>query len=105
MGYGDIYPRTDLGRLVMFFCSLAGVVIISIMVVAVTNELEMDSLQSKAYTVIRKISIKEKMKNEAASVIGKASRLFLKIKKHKPIKVDNVFKLNKNILKFKTFRR
>lgn len=105
VGYGDIYPRTDLGRLVMFFCSLVGVVIISIMVVAVTNELEMSSLQSKAFTVIKKISIKEKMKHEAASVLGKAARLYLNIKKHRSIKAKNVYKLNRKILRFKKLRR
>lgn len=79
--------------------------ILSVMVVAVTNELEMDNLQSKAYTVIRKISIKDKMKKEAASVIGKAAKLYLSIKKNKSIKAENVFKLNRKILGFKSLRR
>lgn len=75
------------------------------MVVAVTNELEMSSLQSKAFTVIKKISIKEKMKVEAASVLGKAARLYLNIKKHRSIKAQNVYRLNRKILTFKNLRR
>lgn len=88
----------------MFACSLVGVVVISIMVVAVTNQLEMNSLQSKAYTVMRKISLKEKMKKEAAKCIGKASKLFLLIKNRRPIKVEKVFGLNRTIKKFKHYR-
>lgn len=89
----------------MFLCSLVGVIVISIMVVAVTNKLEMNSLQSKAYTVMRKVSMKEKMKDEAAKVIGKATRLYLNIKSSKAIKVQEVFSLNRRIMKFKNTRR
>lgn len=89
----------------MFLCSLVGVIVISIMVVAVTNQLEMNSLQSKAYTVIRKINLKEKMKKEAAGVIGKALKLYMSIKKEEPVKVENVFGLNRKISKFKNYRR
>lgn len=105
VGYGDIYPRTDLGRLAMFFCSLVGVVVISVMVVAVTNKLEMDTLEKKVYTVMTKISLKEKMINKAAKVIGKAGRLYLNIKNRKEVDVHRVFELSRCILGFKRSRR
>lgn len=82
VGYGDIYPRTYIGRFIMFLCSMFGVVIVSFVVVTVRNELEMTTLESKAYTVIKKIEIKNKMKHEAATIIGKAAKLYLQVKKN-----------------------
>jgi hypothetical protein len=37
VGYGDIYPRTTFGRGIMIFCSMYGVIVVSLMVVTVTN--------------------------------------------------------------------
>lgn len=75
------------------------------MVVAVTNELEMTSLQAKAFTVINKTEAKIKMKKEAAKVIGKSARLFLKLKNKDKIKSKEVFELDKIIGNFKIKRR
>lgn len=105
VGYGDIYPRTGMGKFVMFLCSLVGVIIISVMVVAVTNKLEMSNLQSKAYTVISKIRIKKDVQNKAASILGMASRMFLKLKKDKVISVNYLHKFNKDLVKFRKARK
>ena len=29
VGYGDMFPRTDVGRVIMIFCSIYGVVVLS----------------------------------------------------------------------------
>lgn len=81
VGYGDFYPRTLMGRIVIFFCSLFGVVIVSMVVVSVMNLFEMNNLESKAYTVIKKLRIKNRMKNTAAGIIGKITKLHLNLKK------------------------
>ena len=85
VGYGDIYPRTTLGRLVIFFCSIFGVIVISLIVVTVQNSLEMTNVESKAYTVIKKIQLTQTMRDRAAMVIGKASRIFLGVSHRLPI--------------------
>ena len=85
VGYGDIYPRTTLGRLVIFFCSIFGVIVISLIVVTVQNSLEMTNVESKAYTVIKKIQLTQTMRDRAAMVIGKASRIFLEVSHKLPI--------------------
>lgn len=89
----------------MFLCSLVGVIVISMMVVAVKNKLEMNGLETKAYTVINKVEIKKKVKLSAADVIGKAVKIYLKVKKHKNIAVSKVFDLNDSITNFKNLRR
>jgi hypothetical protein len=55
VGYGDMYPRTDIGRIIMICCSIYGVVIVSVMVVTLTNELEMSSLEIQSWTVMKKL--------------------------------------------------
>ena len=37
VGYGDMFPRTSLGRLIMIICSMYGVVVVSLIVVTVSN--------------------------------------------------------------------
>jgi len=101
VGYGDIYPRTIGGRLVIFFCSIFGVIIVSIVVVSVNNLLEMSKMETNAYTVIKRLGFKSSMKKSAAKVIKQLIRTHLKIKKRNPLDVSKVFKLNKNLDKFK----
>ena len=55
VGYGDMYPRTDVGRIIMVCCSIYGVVIVSAMVVTLTNELEMTPLELQSWTVMKKL--------------------------------------------------
>lgn len=89
----------------MFLCSMFGVVIVSFVVVTVRNELEMTSLESKAYTVIKKIEIKNKMKHDAATIINKAAKLYLSVKKGSDIPTKCIYDLNNSIMSFKNKRR
>jgi voltage-gated potassium channel len=41
VGFGDVYPRSGLGKAIMFVCALEGVILASIYVVALTNSLKM----------------------------------------------------------------
>ena len=50
VGYGDYFVRTIPGRLIAFFICIWGVFVISMMVITLTNLLNMDSLESKVYT-------------------------------------------------------
>mmetsp|Transcript_6468 Transcript_6468/g.581 ORF Transcript_6468/g.581 Transcript_6468/m.581 type:complete len:81 (+) Transcript_6468:427-669(+) len=52
VGYGDYYPATMPGRIVIFITSIWGVFLVSMMVVALTNTLKMDISESKTYNVI-----------------------------------------------------
>lgn len=89
----------------MFLCSLVGVVVISFMVVAVRNKLDMTGLEAKAYTVINKVEIKKDIKKNAAEIIGKAAKIYLNVKKDVTISVNSIFKLNDSIVKFKGLRK
>lgn len=89
----------------MFLCSIIGVIIISIMVVAVTNKLEMTTLQAKAYSVIKKVEIKQEYKKQAALLIGKTSKLHLMMKKVDKVPVKDIYELEETVNDFKYLRR
>lgn len=69
VGYGDIFPRTLLGRLLAFFCSQYGGVIVSLLMVACSTVIAMDNSQSCAFTVIKKLQARETLKKVAASLL------------------------------------
>ena len=89
----------------MFICSMFGVVIVSFVVVTVKNQLEMTAYQTKAFTVIKKTALKGKVKKDAAAIISKAARLFLKIKKNVSFPSSEIYELKNRLINFKQTRR
>ena len=59
VGYGDFYARTVLGRTVIFFVTILGLFVVSMLTVSLFNSLVISSLESKALTVMEKIQVKE----------------------------------------------
>ena len=51
-GYGDLYPRTFLGRVVGVIICFWGVLIVSFFVVTVTNMLNFTEYEEKAYHIL-----------------------------------------------------
>jgi potassium intermediate/small conductance calcium-activated channel subfamily N protein 2 len=68
VGYGDYFAQTFLGRFVIFFVAIWGVFVVSMMVVTLTNALIMTPLEIKAFTVFQKLTFKEELKEESASI-------------------------------------
>ena len=94
-----------MGRAIMFICSIFGVVIVSLTVATIRNHLDMTPYEAQAYTVINKIRMKNKMRHEAATIISKASRLYLQIKKNNPVHTKKFYELNTLVSEFKESRR
>ena len=60
VGYGDYYPRTLLGRIVIFFVCIWGTTIVSLMVVTLTNTLEMTSLEGKVFVFLHSSQLNQR---------------------------------------------
>lgn len=75
IGYGEIYPRTTLGRLVMVSSSFIGALTISTMVVTVISWYQMGSLETKAFVVTEKFMSKKTIKALSEQVLAKWFKL------------------------------
>jgi len=81
----------------MFLCSMFGVVIVSIVVVTAMNTFELTLVESKAFTIIRKMTLKNRMKSNAAHIISLFSKMYLKVKKNSSLHVEDIYQLNSTL--------
>lgn len=47
VGYGDYYPVTNLGRLIIIICALSGIVLVSLIIISLQSSLKMDANEQK----------------------------------------------------------
>ena len=59
VGYGDYYPQTPLGRIIVLFVAIWGTLIVSIMVVVVSNTLRMEKSQLRTSKLLNKLFLKD----------------------------------------------
>ena len=52
IGYGDIYVRSTLARFIIIITGFYGILVTSLLVVAFTNLLEMESSENNAFSII-----------------------------------------------------
>ncbi len=83
VGYGDYYPRTLFGRLIDVVLVIWGTFIVSIMVVALTNTLNMDQSEKRALIVLNRLESKKSLKDAAAFVITHSCKRYLTSKRIK----------------------
>ena len=70
IGYGDIFPRTHLGRITCIIACIWGVFILSLFVVALTNTTEFETKEEQVYdAIIMERAVKKKLKKEAGILI------------------------------------
>ena len=87
VGYGDGYPSTHPGRLQSFIACVLGTVLVSLMVVSLTNTSELSSGQQKVYN--------EQLKEKAREQVESKASIFL-------VSLFYVNEMNKQMMKGKT---
>lgn len=73
-GYGDIYPKSNFGRLVGAFLCFWGTFLVSFFVVTINNVLTFMPGEEHAYTLLQRLHFKEQLKLHAINVLGSAFR-------------------------------
>ena len=71
VGYGDIYPKSEFGRIVGVFCALSGAFIQSLFTVSFMNILSFDKLQETSYYFISNLDANKSKKLQAISMLTK----------------------------------
>lgn len=59
VGYGDITPSTNLGRLGMTITALLGIIIVSIMIMALQQKIQLSAHEIKAFTFVSRVKDKD----------------------------------------------
>ena len=80
IGYGDIYPETHLGRVIIFFSAIVGMLVLSLLVVTLNNLIDFSKEEYKAYNLIVKDQANKSMKKMAIKLIKSIMKL-VEIKK------------------------
>lgn len=108
VGYGDFYPKTNIGRMVGIVIAFWGVFIVSLFVVSLQTMLNFDPGEEKAFDLYERLETKAKLKIEAANVLSTAfrQRQVLKQKKINKSDVLAAFRnFRKYMLKFQVIAR
>lgn len=103
IGYGDMYVRANLSRIIICFCALYGAVIFPVMVVTITNLFEINRNEKTSINIVKMVEVKEILKKKAAFVITNIFKL-KKAKKVKDIKQID-FLNNKIAVQIKEFSK
>lgn len=69
VGYGDFYPSSIGGRILGIFMCIWGVLLVSLFVVTVSEQLELTQLQKNAYVLIQRLVYKDALKKVSASAL------------------------------------
>jgi potassium intermediate/small conductance calcium-activated channel subfamily N protein 2 len=77
IGYGDVYPKSHMGRLVGIVIAGWGAFYVSLFVVALNNMLELDSPEKKSFMLLQRLLFKDDLRMEAACALAAAYKLKL----------------------------
>ncbi|EAR86593.2 small-conductance calcium-activated potassium channel protein (macronuclear) [Tetrahymena thermophila SB210] len=108
VGYGDYYARTHLGRFIIFFVCIWGVFIVSMMVITLSNTLNITTLEKKAIAVLQRLHLKGQMKHHAAHILTLLAKIGLANRKGKfegQFKKQTQIRLRKALNEFKIAQR
>lgn len=98
VGYGDYFPKTNFGRFVGVITAFWGVFFVSLFVVALTNTLELEDAEVRAFTLLRRLFVREQLRENAANMIASKFNIQNELAKGSE---QNMIKINENQLNYK----
>jgi hypothetical protein len=72
VGYGDMFPKTHLGRFFAITACFSGFILISLFVVTMTNWLTFSCAEENSYTLLKRLEYREEIRNRAITALGTA---------------------------------
>lgn len=98
VGYGELYPKTLIGRFVGIMICFYGATIVSLLVVTITDCLEFSTNEDKSFSLLINLHYKKMLKMQAIQLIERAYR-YKMMKKHEPYNIKGI------LGQFKNFRQ
>jgi hypothetical protein len=89
VGYGDMYPNTLLGKIIIILASLGGVFIVSLVTIAIQNTLNMSKSEENSYNLRFDEIINEKIKRKAGLFFISSMKYYIARKKYKNFRITN----------------
>jgi potassium intermediate/small conductance calcium-activated channel subfamily N protein 2 len=77
VGFGDYRPKTYPGRTICIIACFWGVLIVSMMVVTLTNATTLAKKETRAYAILHRLNLKHKIRQQASIVLTRLIRLNL----------------------------
>ena len=99
VGYGDEYPKSHFGRVVIIIAAILGMLLVSIIIVSLGNLIEFTDEEKKAYSLLKKMKADDNAFNKAGNVIGILCKMRYLFERR--ITGNNI-KKNSNIIKYNT---
>jgi hypothetical protein len=97
VGYGDFFPKSNVGRFVGILIAFWGVAFVSLFVVTLTNLLLFQNGEEKSFILLQRLKSKDALKKQAVNVMTAAYR-------QKMVKRNYPEDVSKNINAVRTFR-
>ena len=83
IGYGEINVLGTFSRVLLFFVSLSGLIVTSILVVAYGNFFELDNMQTSAFKFFNALELKIRMRNEISRAINSFVKMYYASKRQR----------------------
>lgn len=105
IGYGDYFPRTPLGRIVTFILSIWGVIIVSSMVVVLSNYVTPTNIERKAFYMIKKLGLMSRLKDSISHILLYIAKGGILFRKKRAIDSEVLRQVKLYRARFKEFRQ
>jgi len=69
VGFGDYFPRTYVGKVIIIVTAFYGTFLVSMMIVTLTNSKDFSVVEDRSFTIVRRIHMRKKIDKLAAKII------------------------------------
>ena len=97
VGYGDEYPRTFFGRIIIFIVSFIGLLGLGIIIATLSEKLEFDQNEKRAYLRLKKIFDPENLEHKAGNIIKTLLQMGRNIKLKSSVGIEKSANLREKI--------
>lgn len=83
IGYGDFFPRSNLGRFVVMLNAVLGNLIVSLMILSLQNSMFFNTNEDKAFNEILRLTSEKEVEDESAKLFSLTFRFLSSKKKYR----------------------